>query len=105
MRETEPITKRRCDETGPRGCADQCEVGYLQPNTTRAGTLPQHNIYLEILHGGVENLLNRTIETMYLIDKQHISRLKIGENRRHVRFAFKRRTGCCLLYTSDAADD
>ena len=37
-----------------------------------------------ILHGGIEDLLNRRRQAMNLVDEQNIARFEVGENRREV---------------------
>jgi len=67
----QPGTGRRANEREP-----------LHRYLHRAGTrsLPDHDVQLVVLHGGVEDFLNRRRQTMDLVDEQHLMLLKIGEH-------------------------
>ena len=49
-----------------------------------AGPGADDEIELEILHGRIENFLDRRVEAMDLVDEQHVARLEIGQLRGEV---------------------
>src|SRR5688572_17623887 len=57
-----------------------------------AGPLPNDDIELKILHCRIEDLLDVGLQPMYFVDKQDITRLKIGENRGEVSFQLDERS-------------
>ena len=93
MREPEPVSQRRGDETRPRRGPDQREVRQFQADAAGAGSLTQDDVDLEILHRRVEDLLDGSVETVDLVDEQHVSELQVREDGGHVGLALKGRPG------------
>ena len=56
----------------------------IQPNGIGRGPLADHNIDGKVLHGRIENLLHRPVQTVNLVDKQHIAGVHIGEQRHQI---------------------
>src|SRR5690554_8180518 len=80
LEDAEAAAQRARDEAGPGGGPHQRELRQLQADGTGRGTLPQHDVYLELLHGGVEVLLRHAPQPMYLVDEEHVARLQgVGE--------------------------
>ena len=93
MGEAEPVPQRRGDEARPRGGSYQSEVRQFQADAAGAGSLTQDDVDLEILHRRVEDLLDRPVEPVDLVDEQHVSELQVGEDGGHVRLALQGRPG------------
>ena len=49
-----------------------------------AGPAPMMRSSWIVLHGGIEDFLDRRIEAMDLVDEQHVARLEVGELRGEV---------------------
>ncbi len=69
---------------GPRRRADQRELGEIDAHRPRRRPLADDEVELEILHRRIEDLLDRRIEAMDLVDEQHIAVFEIGEQRRQI---------------------
>ena len=50
----------------------------------RRRPLPDHEVELEVLHRGVEHLLDDVVQAVDLVDEEHVARLEVGEDRRQV---------------------
>ena len=75
----EAAAQRRGDHSLPGGRTHQREAGNGQPHGTCARTLFEHDVDKEILHGTVKILFHRGIQTVDLVDEQHIAGFKGGE--------------------------
>lgn len=62
----------------------QRKLGDIQANRARRRTLANHDIEGKVLHRGVQDLLDRTVEAVDLVDKQHIARLQVSKDGRQV---------------------
>ena len=51
----------------------------VKPYRTRRRTLADYYIYRTVLHGGIEHLFDRAGQTVYLIDKEHVSVIEIRQ--------------------------
>ena len=69
---------------GARGGADQRELREIDLDRARRRPLADDQVELEILHRRIEDLLDRRIEPVDLVDEQHVALLEIGEQRREV---------------------
>ena len=75
----ETAAQRRGDHALTGGRTHQRETGDRQPHGTCARTLFEHDVDKEILHGTVKILFHRGIQTVDLVDEQHIAGFKGGE--------------------------
>ena len=71
-------------QAGPGGGADQRERREVDLDRARRRALADDEVELEILHGGIEDFLDRRIEPVDLVDEQHVALFEIGEQRREV---------------------
>ena len=78
-RNAEPVAQRRSEEPGAGRRADQGEPGEVDLHRARRRPRADDEVELEILHRRIENLLDRRIEAVNLVDEQHVARLEIGE--------------------------
>ena len=90
--ETEPVAQWPCDHSGARGGADQCEARQRQPDGGRSRAFPHDDVDLEVLHGGVQDLLDGTGEPVDLVDEENVTFLQFREDGREVPGAFEGRT-------------
>ena len=82
--DAEARAQRRRQQTAARGGADQREGGEGKLHTLRPGALVEQYVYAVILHRRIEILLHDRVQTMYLVDKEHIMRLKRHQYARQV---------------------
>jgi hypothetical protein len=52
----------------------------IQTYGTGCGALPDHDVQEEVLHGGIENLLDLMVKTMDLVHEEHVTLLEVGED-------------------------
>ena len=65
-----------------------------QSDTARRRSLADYDVKGKIFHGGVQDFLNAAVETVYLVDKQHISLAKICQQRRKIALLFNGGAAC-----------
>ena len=71
--------QRRAQQSAARGRADEREARQIQPHAARVRSLVNDDVELEILHRRIEIFLNGFLETVNLVNEQHIAFLKVGE--------------------------
>ena len=69
---------------GARRRADQGELAQVDLDRARRRPLADDQVELEILHRRIEDLLDRRIEAMDLVDEEDVALLEVGEQRREV---------------------
>ena len=79
QRDAEALAQRPRHQPRARGRADQGERRQVDAHRARRRPLADHQVELEVLHRGIEDLLDRRIEAMDLVDEQHVVRLQVGE--------------------------
>ena len=84
QRNAEALAQRRGDQAGARGRADQREGRQVDAHRARRRPLADDEVELEVLHRRIEDLLDRRIEAVDLVDEQHVVRLQVGEQRGEV---------------------
>ena len=89
----EPVTQRRADAARPGRGADHRERLEAQSQATRGGALADHHIERVVLHGGIEDLLDGTVESVDLVDEQDVALVERGQDRGQVAGSLDRRTG------------
>ena len=82
--ETEPVAQRPGDHAGARRGADHREPGKREPDRARRGALPHDDVELEVLHRGIEDLLDGPTEAMDLVDEEHVALVELREDRGEV---------------------
>ncbi len=76
--------KRIGEKPCARGGADQGELRKLDLDRARRRSLADDEVELEILHRGIEHLLDRGTEAMDLVDEEHVALFEIGEKCREI---------------------
>jgi hypothetical protein len=89
--DAEAVAQRAREQPGARGRPDQGERRQRQGHDLRAGALAHGDRQLPVLHGGIEDLLDRARQAVDLVDEEDRARLQRGEERRHVALALERR--------------
>ena len=78
-----PRSGRR-DPAGPGRRADEGELLELELVAPGARPLADDDVQAEVLHGRVEDLLDRGLEAVDLVDEQDLLRLQVGQDGREV---------------------
>src|SRR5262245_31003973 len=89
----EAPAQRRGDQSGARRSPDQREFGQIEFHRPRRRPLPDHQIKLEILHRGIENLFNRRMKAMNLVNEEHVAFFEISEQCCQIASLLDHRTG------------
>ena len=76
--------KWRSQEAGPGRRANQREWRQLELDRAGGRPLPDHDVELEILEGRVKDFLDDRAQAVNLVDKKHVARLQVGQDRREV---------------------
>ena len=84
LHSTETITERRREHADACRGADEREWGNVESQRLRRAAIADDDVNGAIFHCGIEHLLNRSTETMNLVDEEHLSRREVGEDRRHL---------------------
>ena len=88
----EAVTKRRGQQAGARGRADKSEGRQVERERPGRRPLADDDVQPEVLERRIEDLLDRRVEPVDLVDEQHIARLERGQDRRQVALALDRRS-------------
>ena len=91
--DAEAVAKRRRQEPGAGGRADQRERRQVEGHRARAGALAEHDGQAPLLHRRVERLLDRAAEAVDLVDEEHRAGLERGQEGGDVGLALQRRAG------------
>ena len=83
-RNAEAVTQWRGEQARPRRCTNQGEARQIDLHRPRRRPLANDQIELKVLHGGIENFLDRWIEPVDLIDEQNVAVFEIGQQRGEV---------------------
>ena len=87
----EPVAQRAADPAGPRRGADHGERLEAEPQAARARPLADHDVEREVLHRRVEDLLDRPVEAVDLVDEQDVALVEGREDRGEVPRPLDRR--------------
>ena len=68
----------------PRGRADQREGRQVDSHAARRWSLADNDVERAVLHRRIEHLLDDRVQAVDLVNKQHVVRFEIGEQRRQV---------------------
>ena len=91
--EPEAVAERRRQEAGARRRADQRERGQVERQGPCSRSLPDDDVEPEVLERRVEDLLDRAVEPVDLVDEEHVARLERGQDRGDVALPLERRPG------------
>ena len=77
---SEPRAERPRDLTLTRRRPDQGEVAKIDPDRPGGGSLVEHDVEGEILHGGVHVLLHDNGQAVDLVDEEDVAGIQVGED-------------------------
>ena len=101
----EAVAQRRAQQARARGRADQRERIHRELHRARAHPLADHDVKLEVLHRGVEPLLDDALQAMDLVDEQHVVLFEVVHDRGEVGGALDRRTRSHVDVDAELARD
>ena len=84
LHDPEAVAKRRSQEAGARRRADQRERRQVELDRAGGRPLPDHDVELEVLERGIEDLLDHRAQAMDLVHEEDVARLEIGQDRGEV---------------------
>src|SRR5207302_2085679 len=88
-RQPEAVAERRRQEACARRGADQRELRQVERQGARSRPLSDDDVEPEVLQRRVEDLLDRAVQAVDLIDEKDVARLEGGQDRSHVALAFE----------------
>src|SRR5439155_3244373 len=89
-RHAEAVAQRRRQQAGARRRADKRERRQIERQRARRRALPDDDVQPEVLERGIQDLLDRAVQPVDLVDEQHIVALEARQDRRHVALPFER---------------
>ena len=89
----EAVSERRRQEAGSGGRADERERRQIERQRAGARTLADDDVEPEVLERRVQDLLDRPVHAVDLVDEEDVAGLQAGEDRGHVSLALERRAG------------
>ena len=92
-RHPEAVAERRREQAGARRRADEREGGQVERERACGRPLADDDVEPEVLERRVEDLLDRPVEPVDLVDEEDVALLEPGEDRGHVALALERRPG------------
>ncbi len=90
-RHAEAVAERRREQSRARRRADERERRKVERQRPRARTLADDDVEPEVLERRIEDLLDRAVHPMDLVDEEDVLLVEAREDRRHVAFALERR--------------
>ena len=82
--DAEAVTQGPGEQARARGGTDEREARDVEPDGAGGRPLADHDVEEEVLHRGIENLLDVVVEAVNLVDEQDIAGLEVGEDGRKV---------------------
>ena len=101
----EAVAQRRADPPRPRRGADDRERLEAQSQRSGRRALADHHVERVVLHRRVEDLLDRPVEPVDLVDEQDVAFLERGQDRGEVAGALDRGSGGVLDADAELAGD
>src|SRR5262249_33760620 len=92
-REAEAVAERRRQEPGARRRADERERRQVERQRPRGRALPDRDVEPEVLEGRVEDLLDRAVEAVDLVDEEDVAGLERRQDRGDVALPLERGPG------------
>ena len=89
----EAVAERRGQKPGARRRADERERLQLEAQRVRAGALADDDVDAAVLHRRIEQLLDRPVQPVDLVDEEDVVGLERGQDRGHVGLAVDGRAG------------
>src|SRR6266540_3737551 len=89
----EAVAQRRCQQAGSRRRPDEREVWKIERERACGRPLPHDDVEPKVLERRIEDLLDRPVDPVDLVDEQHVALLESGEDRGHVTLALERGAG------------
>ena len=105
-RDAEAVAQGRGEQACAGGGADKGEFRQLDLHRAGRRALADDEVELVILHGRIEDFLDRRVEAVDLVDEEHVALFEIGELRRQIaRLGDDRAGGRAEIDPELAGDD
>ncbi len=101
----EPVAQRAADPSGAGGGADDRERLEAEAQRPRRRALADHHVQRVVLHRRIEDLLDRPVEAVDLVDEQDVALLERGQDRGEVAGALDGRPRGVLDVDPELARD
>jgi hypothetical protein len=82
--DAEAVAQRLGEQAGAGRGAHQRERRQVEPDRARGRAVADHQVELEVLHRGIEDLLDGHLQAVDLVDEQDVARLEVGQDRGEV---------------------
>ena len=92
-REPEAVAQRRRQQAGARRRAHERELRQVERQRPRRRPLADDDVEPEVLERRVEDLLDRAVDPVDLVDEEDVPQLERGQDRRHVALLLERGAG------------
>ena len=92
-RQAEAVAQRRRQQAGAGGRADERERRQVERQRPRGRPLADDDVEPEVLERRIEDLLDRAVDAVDLVDEEDVTQLEAGEDRGHVALPLERRPG------------
>ena len=92
-RQAEAVAQRGRQQAGAGSRADERELRQVECQRPRGRPLSDDDVEPEILERRIEDLLDRAVDAMDLVDEEDVTQLEAGEDRGHVALPLQRRPG------------
>ena len=89
----EAVAQRCRQKTGARRRPDESEGRQVERERPRGRSLADDDVEPEVLQRGIEDLLDRPVDAVDLVDEEHVPGLERRQDRRHVALALERGAG------------
>src|ERR1035441_2804749 len=93
------------EQSGAGGGADEGEGLHVHGVGARGGALADHDVQFVVFERGIEDLFERGLQAVYLIDEEHLAVAEIGEDRGQVALDLERWAGSLLEGGSEFVGD
>jgi hypothetical protein len=78
--DAEAVAERRGQEPRPGRGAHEREPGQVELDGAGAGALADDDVELEVLHRGIQDLLDDAVQAVDLVDEQDVARLEVRKD-------------------------
>ena len=90
--DAEAVAQRIGQHAGARRRAHQRERRQVELHAARRRSFADHDVDLEVLERGIQDLLDDRRQAMDLVDEQHVARLEVGQERGEIAGALEHRS-------------
>ena len=78
--DAEPVAQGTRQKTGARRRTHKREARQVEPDGTGGGALADHDVEIKVLHSGIEDLFHCMVQTVNLVDEEHVAFLQVRKD-------------------------